>query len=57
MRMSPFLSARKVLSNGDWHTGADTVTVAIDWRLMGIAMQLQFFVRLWAFPSASAAMK
>ena len=28
----------------------DTVTVAIDWRLMVIAMQLRFFVRPLGFP-------
>ena len=30
--------------------GVDTVTVAIDWRLMVIAMQLRFFVRPLGFP-------
>ena len=28
----------------------DTVTVAIDWRLMVVAMQLRFFVRPLGFP-------
>lgn len=30
----------------------DTVTVAIDWRLMVIAMQLRFFVRPLGFSQA-----
>ncbi len=30
--------------------GIDTVTVAIDWRLMVLAMQLRFFVRPLGFP-------
>jgi acyl-homoserine lactone synthase len=36
----------------EWGMGAnvDTVTVAIDWRLMVIAMQLRFFVRPLGFP-------
>lgn len=36
----------------EWGMGnrVDTVTVAIDWRLMVIAMQLRFFVRPLGFP-------
>lgn len=47
---SPFLElAQAVVEWGRAHR-VDTVTVAIDWRLMVIAMQLRFFVRPLGFP-------
>ncbi|EKS26863.1 MULTISPECIES: acyl-homoserine-lactone synthase [Nitrobacteraceae] len=46
----PFLElAQGVVEWGMAHR-VDTVTVAIDWRLMVIAMQLRFFVRPLGFP-------
>lgn len=44
----PFLE----LAQGVWGMAnrVDTVTVAIDWRLMVVAMQLRFFVRPLGFP-------
>ncbi len=46
----PFLElAQGVVEWGMAHH-VDTVTVAIDWRLMVIAMQLRFFVRPLGFP-------
>lgn len=46
----PFLElAQGVVEWGMAHR-VDTVTVAIDWRLMMIAMQLRFFVRPLGFP-------
>lgn len=46
----PFLElAQGVVEWGMTHR-VDTVTVAIDWRLMVIAMQLRFFVRPLGFP-------
>ena len=46
----PFLElAQGVVEWGIEHQ-VDTVTVAIDWRLMLIAMQLRFFVRSLGFP-------
>ena len=46
----PFLElAQGVVEWGMAHN-VDTVTVAIDWRLMVIAMQLRFFVRPLGFP-------
>jgi acyl-homoserine lactone synthase len=46
----PFLElAQGVVEWGLAHR-VDTVTVAIDWRLMVIAMQLRFFVRPLGFP-------
>lgn len=47
----PFLElAQGVVEWGMAHR-VDTVTVAIDWRLMVIAMQLRFFVRPLGFPT------
>ncbi|WP_131120221.1 acyl-homoserine-lactone synthase [Lichenihabitans psoromatis] len=45
-----FLELAQGVVEGGMANRVDTVTVAIDWRLMVIAMQLRFFVRPLGFP-------
>jgi acyl-homoserine lactone synthase len=47
---SPFLELAQGVVEWGMASKVDTVTVAIDWRLMVIAMQLRFFVRPLGFP-------
>jgi acyl-homoserine lactone synthase len=47
---SPFLELAQGVVEWGMANKVDTVTVAIDWRLMVIAMQLRFFVRTLGFP-------
>lgn len=47
---SPFLELAQGVVEWGMANRVDTVTVAIDWRLMVIAMQLRFFVRPLGFP-------
>ncbi|WP_214703865.1 hypothetical protein, partial [Escherichia coli] len=47
---SPFLELAQGKVEWGMANRVDTVTVAIDWRLMVIAMQLRFFVRPLGFP-------
>lgn len=47
---SPFLELAQGVVEWGMAKRVDTVTVAIDWRLMVIAMQLRFFVRPLGFP-------
>ncbi|WP_298379544.1 acyl-homoserine-lactone synthase [uncultured Bradyrhizobium sp.] len=47
---SPFLELAQGVVEWGMVNRVDTVTVAIDWRLMVIAMQLRFFVRPLGFP-------
>lgn len=47
---SPFLELAQGVVEWGMANKVDTVTVAIDWRLMVIAMQLRFFVRPLGFP-------
>lgn len=47
---SPFLELAQGLVEWGMANRVDTVTMAIDWRLMVIAMQLRFFVRPLGFP-------
>ncbi|WP_298277533.1 acyl-homoserine-lactone synthase [uncultured Bradyrhizobium sp.] len=47
---SPFLELAQGMVEWGMANRVDTVTVAIDWRLMVIAMQLRFFVRPLGFP-------
>lgn len=47
---SPFLELTQGVVEWGMAHRVDTVTVAIDWRLMVIAMQLRFFVRPLGFP-------
>ncbi len=46
----PFLELTQGVVEWGMANRVDTVTVAIDWRLMVIAMQLRFFVRPLGFP-------
>lgn len=46
----PFLELAQGVVEWGMANRVDTVTVAIDWRLMVIAMQLRFFVRPLGFP-------
>ena len=46
----PFLELAQGVVEWGLARGIDTVTVAIDWRLMVIAMQLRFFARPLGFP-------
>ena len=46
----PFLELSQGVVEWGMANRVDTVTVAIDWRLMVIAMQLRFFVRPLGFP-------
>jgi acyl-homoserine lactone synthase len=46
----PFLELTQGVVEWGLARRVDTVTVAIDWRLMVIAMQLRFFVRSLGFP-------
>lgn len=46
----PFLELTQGVVEWGIAHNVDTVTVAIDWRLMVIAMQLRFFVRPLGFP-------
>lgn len=46
----PFLELAQGVVEWGQANRVDTVTVAIDWRLMVIAMQLRFFVRPLGFP-------
>lgn len=46
----PFLELAQGVVEWGLSNKVDTVTVAIDWRLMVIAMQLRFFVRPLGFP-------
>ncbi len=46
----PFLELAQAVVEWGMENDVDTVTVAIDWRLMVIAMQLRFFVRSLGFP-------
>ncbi|SCB50141.1 acyl-homoserine-lactone synthase [Rhizobium multihospitium] len=48
---SPFLELAQGVVEWGMANRVDTVTVAIDWRLMVIAMQLRFFVRPLGFPA------
>ena len=48
---SPFLELAQGVVEWGMASKVDTVTVAIDWRLMVIAMQLRFFVRPLGFPT------
>jgi acyl-homoserine lactone synthase len=47
---SPFLELAQGVVEWGMANRVETVTVAIDWRLMVIAMQLRFFVRPLGFP-------
>ncbi len=47
---SPFLELAQGVVEWGMANRVDTVTVAIDWRLMVIAMQLRFLVRPLGFP-------
>ncbi len=47
---SPFLELAQGVVEWGMANRVDTVTAAIDWRLMVIAMQLRFFVRPLGFP-------
>lgn len=47
---SPFLELAQGVVEWGMASKVDTVTVAIDWRLMVIAMQLRFLVRPLGFP-------
>lgn len=47
---APFLELAQGVVEWGMANRVDTVTVAIDWRLMVIAMQLRFFVRTLGFP-------
>ena len=46
----PFLELAQGVVEWGMANRVDTVTVAIDWRLMVVAMQLRFFVRPLGFP-------
>lgn len=46
----PFLELAQGVVEWGLANRVDTVTVAIDWRLMVVAMQLRFFVRPLGFP-------
>lgn len=48
---SPFLELVQGVVEWGMASRVDTFTVAIDWRLMMIAMQLRFFVRPLGFPT------